>query len=325
MTDRVRAREVTEAIVNNMREGMEPCKYTILAPCLYQVYLHDEDHQRLKNIFDVIQRDAKQALDEEVAKYNNESTVTRCLRKLLSKMPKWLITSLEPQLLQPRLVLEVPVEGWQISFLDPNESLQPGYILIHSELRMPPETEYANGFPTLNPRSRSLRKVNNEAPGDLTLSSPSVYDTDSQTKITKTMRRISSSASQSGPVYAQIRYQCDGRPEIFRMTKNLIVIGRGRADCWVDLKINKPIDISHEHIRLRRDEHSGQFFIKDVSRLGTSIDGQVIPSSVEKNGDKLRDKNIEVPLPSRARIGLAGVLFLDFEAVESFQTNQGED
>ena len=98
------------------------------------------------------------------------------------------------------------------------------------------------------------------------------------------------------------------------MAKNQIVIGRGGRDYWTDLKLTTLPDVSREHVRLRRDAESGAFFIKDLSRLGTSVDGQQIPSSVEYVDGEKRDKNVEVKLPAAARIGLAEVVFLNFRA-----------
>jgi pSer/pThr/pTyr-binding forkhead associated (FHA) protein len=72
--------------------------------------------------------------------------------------------------------------------------------------------------------------------------------------------------------------------------------------------------VSREHLRLRRDDLSGRFFLKDLSSLGTTVDGVPVPSSVEVVEGRKRDKGIEVPLPERARIGLANVIVLDFEA-----------
>ena len=96
--------------------------------------------------------------------------------------------------------------------------------------------------------------------------------------------------------------------------KNQVVIGRGGRDYRTDLKLDTLPDVSREHVRLRRDAQSGEFFIKDLSRLGTTVDGQPIPSSMEYEGNEKRDKNVEVKLPAKARIGLAGVVFLDFQA-----------
>jgi hypothetical protein len=94
----------------------------------------------------------------------------------------------------------------------------------------------------------------------------------------------------------------------YRMAKNQIVIGRGGRDYWTDLKLTTLPDVSREHVRLCRDAESGEFFIKDLSRLGTSVDGKQIPTSVEYVDGEKRDKNVEVKLPAAARIGLAAEL-----------------
>jgi hypothetical protein len=47
---------------------------------------------------------------------------------------------------------------------------------------------------------------------------------------------------------------------------------------------------------------------------GNDSQWKVIPSSVESDQDQKRDKNIEVLLPTQASIGLAGVVFLNFES-----------
>jgi pSer/pThr/pTyr-binding forkhead associated (FHA) protein len=80
------------------------------------------------------------------------------------------------------------------------------------------------------------------------------------------------------------------------------------------VKLSTLPDVSREHVRLRRDPASGNFFIKDLSRLGTTVNGEKIPSSVEYVEGERRDKNLEVALPPKARIGLADVCFLDFQA-----------
>jgi predicted component of type VI protein secretion system len=101
------------------------------------------------------------------------------------------------------------------------------------------------------------------------------------------------------------------------MTKNEIVVGRGGRDYWTDLKLDTLPDVSREHCRLRRDPATGQFFLKDLSRLGTTINGEKAPSSLDAAEGERRDRNVEAPLPAQARIGLAGVVFLDFRSAES--------
>ena len=115
-------------------------------------------------------------------------------------------------------------------------------------------------------------------------------------------------------VWAIIEYQDAGGHKTYRMTKDQIVVGRGGRDYWTDVKLDTLPDVSREHFRLRRDPATGQFFLKDLSRLGTTINGEKAPSSVEFAEGEKRDRNVEAPVPAQARIGLAEVLFLDFKS-----------
>ncbi len=101
------------------------------------------------------------------------------------------------------------------------------------------------------------------------------------------------------------------------MTKDQIVVGRGGRDYWTDLKLDTLPDVSREHFRLRRDPASGRFFLKDLSRLGTTINGERAPSSIEFVDGEKRDRNVEAPVPEQARIGLAGVIFLEFRSTSN--------
>ena len=114
---------------------------------------------------------------------------------------------------------------------------------------------------------------------------------------------------------ATLSFSDERGPQVFRMEKQSLVVGRGGPGYWVDLKVKTSFDVSREHLRLRHDPATGAFFLKDVSRLGTTIDGAPVPSSLERVGEAPgRDLDVEVPLAPRAVIGLAGVLFLEFRA-----------
>ena len=117
------------------------------------------------------------------------------------------------------------------------------------------------------------------------------------------------------PVLARVRYRDSGVDKTFAMTSEEIVIGRGGKAVWVDLKLEGPADISREHCRIRRDPATGTFFIRDLSQFGTTVNGAPIPNSVERaeGGEKV-DRNREVLLPSPAKITLADVCTLEFEA-----------
>ncbi len=44
------AREVIEAVLENMRTNLEPLKYSTLAPSSYLIYLHPAEYARLEGI-----------------------------------------------------------------------------------------------------------------------------------------------------------------------------------------------------------------------------------------------------------------------------------
>ena len=280
MDDKATGEQITLEIVRNMHESLEPLLFKVLAPSLYHVYLHEEDYVRLEGVFLDIIEDAKKALDGELKRLNN-SALPGFLRFLKRKGKQY----------QPAQ------GGWYISFhRDAGGELKKGDIEIVSELALPPKPELGVGAKTI--RLTTIRT------GDET----------------KTRREIRQEEQAEEPLpssrtYAKITYEDNHGRQTYVMTKDQIVIGRGGRDYWVDLKLYTSPDVSREHLRLRRDERTGQFYVKDLSRLGTTVNGETIPSSIEIiNDDDKRDKNIEVPLPPRARIGLADTVFLDFEA-----------
>jgi FHA domain len=104
-------------------------------------------------------------------------------------------------------------------------------------------------------------------------------------------------------------------PRLFVMDKPDIKIGRGGQFRLVDLQLDGSIRISRVHARIRRDDQ-GRFFIKDLSEWGTTVNGQRIARGIVKEGDDVREIDVEAELPARARIGLAESVFLDFVAAE---------
>jgi FHA domain len=270
------AREIILEIVRNMREGLEPLHYTTLPPAIYHVYLHADDYERLRAIFPRMQEEVRKALDAEMADLNRASLGERL--KLARKSV-------------PRVV--APEGGWRIEFFEnTDEDVQSGDIVIYSELALPAKPDYGAGSMT--------KRINTRRMGGQTTVSQKYEE---QLPATEEME-----------AYATLDYEDNGGPRTYRMTKNQIVIGRGGRDYWTDVKLTTLPDVSREHVRLRRDPSSGKFFIKDLSRLGTTVNGAKIPSSVEYADGEKRDKNLEVSLPETARIGLADVVFLEFQA-----------
>jgi len=184
--------------------------------------------------------------------------------------------------------IAVPDGGWQIRLLEnTDDDTQPGDIVIHSELALPAKVELGAGSMTKRIATRRMSGVE---------SSTQSY------------------AAAASDACAIIEYEDNGGRKTFRMTKDQIVVGRGGRDYWTDLKLDTLPDVSREHFRLRRDPATGKFFLKDLSRLGTTINGEKAPTSVEFVEGERHDRDLEAPVPDRARIGLADVLFLEFRS-----------
>jgi hypothetical protein len=280
------ARDIIREILRNMREGLEPLHYSTLPPAIYHVYLHPGDMERLRGIVPRIIVEARRALDAEMESLNKASVAER-LKIAKRGGPK----------------VSPPEGGWQIRILEnTDDGVEPGDIVIHSELAMPAKDEFGAGSMTKRIATRRLAG---------TETASQIYEPAG----TSAVAPAASPQPEAG-VYAVIEYQDTTGRKTYRMTKDQIMAGRGGRDYWTDLKLETFPDVSREHFRLRRDPANGQFFLKDLSRLGTTINGEKVPSSIEfVNGEK-RDKEIETPLPPKARIGLADVLFLDFQASE---------
>jgi hypothetical protein len=283
--DRATGRDIVLAIGENMRQSLEPLVTKTIAPSLYQVYLHADDYDRLRTLFGELEQEAKTLLDSELARMNRGSSpaFSRLLRKKKEEAPA-----------APKFV---SAEGrWSVRFQeDPNGALSPGDVEVVSEFARPPEAGYGAGSKTH--RISTTRRL-----GQMTT--------------TKQDAAPDSTVAASGPTgFARIVYKDDRGTHTFLVTKDEIVIGRQAPDVWADLSIDTSLDVSREHARLRRTVE-GAFRIKDLSKLGTTVNGVPLPRSLEPadGGARNPDDHWE-PLPDKARIGLAGVIYLDFERI----------
>lgn len=284
-------RAVILEIVRAMRENVEPLVFSTVAPARFYVYLHPEDYKRLEGIFPLLVEQARRALDDEVKRARERSAADK-VRTWLSKEPA-----------QPPM--EAPRDGWDIRFeADLDAEMQPGDIAVASELVLPAPAEFAG--------SRT-RRVTTMQSGGKTSRREQVLTVPPASAVPGP-EQPAGPAAADGTVFATLTYEDQQGPHRFPMTRNEIVVGRGGVGYWVDVKVQSSPDVSREHIRIRRDPASGRFYLKDLSTLGTTVDGQAVASSIEVVDGKKRDKGTEVSLPAHAHIGLAGVLFLQFEA-----------
>jgi hypothetical protein len=330
------AREIILEIVRNMKEGLEPLHYSTLAPAIYHVYLHPDDMDRLRGIVPRIVEEARRALDEELETLNRGSIVERL--KIVDRLK--LTRKTEPKITPPD-------GGWQVRILEnTDDDTQPGDIVIFSELALPAKPDFGAGSMTKRIATRRMggtqsssqsydkakKSIGDGPVGDSPVGDSSVGEkgtasgdehvTPLPATIALPGKAASAAAGGAGSIalrpepgaFAVIEYEDGGDRKTYQMTKEQIVVGRGGRDYWTDLKLDTLPDVSREHFRLRRDPESGKFFLKDLSRLGTTINGEKAPSSIEYVEGEKRDRNVEVPVPEKARIGLAEVLYLEFRS-----------
>src|SRR3977135_552605 len=111
-TSRRPARDLIEAVVENMRKNLEPLKYSTLAPTRFTVYVHPTEYARLEGIIPILVGEAVRALADELQKLNRRSPIKRWLERLTRDH--------EPQ-------IDNAGAGWQIELrADPDGDLNEG-------------------------------------------------------------------------------------------------------------------------------------------------------------------------------------------------------
>ena len=279
-----------DAIVDNMRQNLEELKYATLAPSRYTVYLSAAELTRLEGIIPRLQAEAARALDEELARQNRPSWLRRQASLLpgLPSLPAW------PG--RRRAPLENAAPRWHIEFLaDTDGDLKTeGDIIVHSDLMLAPDLELGVGE-----RTRRITTVHTK-----------------DHRTTRAQERPANPVAEDA-VHARLVFEDNlGRHE-HQVVGTTTTIGRGGLAFPVDVRVSTSEDVSREHARIRRDEKTGQFFLIDLSTLGTTLNGRHVPRGVEEHEGGKRETGAETALPPRARIGLAETVFLEFEQVRS--------
>jgi hypothetical protein len=154
-----------------------------------------------------------------------------------------------PGLQSSKTKYEAAEKDWSIKFhIDENDDLTPGDILVDSRLALPASVEYGVG--TKTQRSETIRSGGE----------------------TKRLRKRQEEGS--APL-ARLSYKdTDGGDCEFLMIRAEISVGRGGRNEFCDLELDGPADISRRHFYLRQDPTSREFFIQDVSKFGTAVDGK---------------------------------------------------
>lgn len=243
-----------DQLVRNMEVGQFEMGYSILLPCVFSLYLHPDDYNRLSGVLDLIKDDARRALSARLAQLN-EKLFTFGIRRGSRKQHR------------------IACKDWALEFFADAEGTVPlGDVEIHSDLNETPQPGYHGAKTTLLDREPSVNDATREA------------------------------ARRPERAWAEFRYEDDSGPQLYVMTREMVTVGRGGDNLSVDLALYTNDEVSREHLRVRRDPDHGEFFLLDISRNGTWLNGRRL------------NKGVEERLPDRAQIGVAEVLTLSFEA-----------
>ncbi len=135
---RVSGQAIIDELIRNMELGRLEMGYSILLPCIFSIYVHPDDYQRLAAVQDLIREDARRALNARVAAWN------------AAKISLFRRNS-------PRKQCRIAQSDWWIEFFaDTESSVPPGDVEIHSELNDMPQPGYRGVKTTLIGREPSV-------------------------------------------------------------------------------------------------------------------------------------------------------------------------
>ncbi len=229
-------------LLRNMELGRFELEYSVLLPCVFNLYLHPDDHTRLAGVLPLVIEDARRALWARVNEMNR--------RPLLSG----------PKARRTRKQHKIASDDFRLSFFaDAEGAVPPGDVEIHSELNDASQPVYQGLKTTLLDREPSV-----------TGAAPRTHETQNATR----------AAAEN--VFAEIRYEDDSGPQLFLITQNQIRVGRGGDDLRVDLALYTNDEVSREHLIFRRDPVEGGFTITDNSTNGTWVNGKRLKRGEEE-------------------------------------------
>lgn len=276
---RVTPAEIIQLILEEMEAGMFPSFYSNLVPSLFSVYLRGEDLERLRPLESRMRDEAVRALAARLSALNKTG---RLKIPLMGERG-------------PRKKFEA-IGEWSVEFHEnTDDDAKDNPLVVVSNFPSAAAVDDRVGTMT--------ERVTRRSSSGQTTTTATQRASDAET------RRVTSGT------LAHIEYEDHTGAHTFAMTKDVIKAGRGSIDRWVDLKLSSQKDLSREHLQIRRDPATGTFFLKDLSTLGTTVNDRRVPASIERVDGQEVDRNLEVPLPDKAKIVLAGVLTLQFRAV----------
>ncbi len=265
--------EIIDRVLEEMEAELAPSRYSIFVRSVYHVFLQAAEFERMRSLFHHIREEGERALDDRLQALNKKR---RSIRDAVFGGSR------------NRMYRRVGNDGWKIEFYenrDPEDADSP--LIIHSLFAEPKAQEERMGQRT----ERVSRRMADGTWHTTTSSSP---------------RAPGDTLPMQPSLYAVIEFEDDRGKQQFEMAKTFIRIGRKvqdeglRKTIWVDLALEVNTNVSKEHCEIRWDEKARRFFIKDLSKFGTWVNGERVAAETE------------VALPGQATLVLANTVTLQF-------------
>jgi len=134
---RISGRTIVSELIRNMELGRLEMEYSILLPCIFNIYLHSEDYTRLVGVQELIREDARKALSARITEWNKK-----------------------PMGRGARKPCKIAQSDWRIEFFaDGDGAVPPGDVEIHSELNSQTEPGYRGVKTTLVDREPGVTQL----------------------------------------------------------------------------------------------------------------------------------------------------------------------
>src|SRR5688572_16498475 len=222
-TRQITGDDIIAEVLRNAVQGVFKIRYTALLTSIYRIYVHPSDYDTINPVLIALAAETRAALIEQLDQLNREAKPSAIATKLGFDSGK----SVEYKILDP---------DWTIEFHpDAEDRLQRGDLEIYSELASAERPDFGEGAMTRHVTKRLASGATSSA------------------AVPASEATAPAQPRTGSPAFAYIRYEDATGPQVFPVTKNQIVIGRGGKSFWVDLKLSGPSDISREHCRIRRD------------------------------------------------------------------------
>jgi hypothetical protein len=147
---------IIDQLIRNMELGQFEMAYSVLLPCVFSLYLHPEDYNRLAGVMDLLKQDARRALTARLQQMN-----AKPIGFPLGRGGK------------DRKDYKTACKDWALEFFPDTEGTVPaGDVEIHSELNETPQPGYHGTKTTLLDREPTVnmakpasdtRKLNDRA------------------------------------------------------------------------------------------------------------------------------------------------------------------